>query len=72
MKITEKRDGAKSVQKWSANIQRDYRPYFALGGSKPVVFDPDMVTVNFSVEFWSLEDAEEFYAKILAMMPEAE
>ena len=64
--------GARDVVKWDIQIVRDYRPVYFLNleraGYEPA--PAQNVTVSIGVEFDNDEAAQEFEAKVRALLPE--
>ena len=70
---TEKPDGARSVAKYEASIERAYRPFWAMNSERPVFFDSDTCArLHIIVDFYDDNAATEFQQKVIAMMPGVE
>jgi hypothetical protein len=70
--VEEKPGGARNVVKWDVRTVRDYRPLYFLDRTR-AGYDPDggqFVTVNIGVEFEDDESAQDFEAKVRALLPE--
>ena len=70
--LIEKPGGARNVVRWDVRIVRDYRPVYLLS-NKRAGYDSgeaQNVVVQIGVQFDDDESAQEFEAKVRALLPE--
>jgi hypothetical protein len=70
--LAEKPGGARNVVSWDVRIERDYRPVYLLSNKRAGYESgtAQNVVVQIGVQFDDDESAQEFEAKVRAMLPE--